>query len=172
MAQVGTLTGLKVPYGERVDAKGDVYIANFGGASVVEYPHGGTKPIASFTTDGYTMDCSVDNKGDLAVGNFDNLSFGQGDVQGFFYGSSTPKRYTSGDCYEDWPPGYDPKGNLFVEGLSGNATHEHVTSPSGTCDGSFVAVMQPFWAYPAGGAPVATLPSGYQSDGEAVSISK
>ena len=41
-AQVGQLTGFDGPYGMCVDAKGDVYVANFDNGTTTEYAHGGT----------------------------------------------------------------------------------------------------------------------------------
>lgn len=262
---VGTLTLADAYGGECVDAKGDVYITQFGNASVVEYAHGGAKPIASFSTDGYTQGCSVDRNGDLAVGNFETLSFGQGDVQIFPRSGGSPQRYTSSECYEMSTPGYDHKGNLFVAATNGDQTfvcelpvgasslrtvnvsqpivdpgsvmwdgkHIAITDPgyqesnhtaimratesasgnlrivgvtvlNGNCDGTLSAVGNTFivgerntpvnekqgnaviginlwcnrfgnvgtdiWPYPAGGAPSANLPSGYDAVGAAVSI--
>jgi hypothetical protein len=56
---VGVLTGLSGPEGGCVDAKGDVYIAEFGNDSLVEFAHGGTKPINTYTPGGEPMGCSV-----------------------------------------------------------------------------------------------------------------
>jgi hypothetical protein len=65
---VGTLTGFNEPYGQCVDKKGDVWITNFQGKSVVEYAHGGAKPIHALNTDGSSDGCSVDpTTGNLAV---------------------------------------------------------------------------------------------------------
>ena len=89
--QIGTVTGVPSPYGECVDGKGDVYVAEFGGG-VLEFAHGGSKPIAQFTTDGYTMGCSVSKKGDLAAGIFDSPSGGQGDIEVFPHGGGAVKR--------------------------------------------------------------------------------
>lgn len=119
---LGTVTGVASPYGECVDGSGNVYVAQFVGG-VVEFAHGGSKPIKQFNTDGYTMGCSVDKRGDVAAGIFQTQSGGQGDVEVFPHGGGTPERFTSNDCYFDWPPGYDDKGNLFVEGLNGSTPH-------------------------------------------------
>ena len=119
---LGTITGVASPYGECVDGTGNVYVAQFAGG-VIEFAHGGSKPIGHFNTDGYTMGCSVDKQGDLAAGVFQTQSEGQGDVEVFPHGGGNPKRFTSNDCYFDWPPGYDDKGNLFVEGLNGGTPH-------------------------------------------------
>ena len=66
------LTGFATPYGECVDEKGDVFILNFDGESIVEYAHGGTAPIATLNDPGEKPSgCSVNPAtGDLAVTNF------------------------------------------------------------------------------------------------------
>ena len=40
-----TLKDFRVPGGECVDAKGDVFVANTGDEDVVEFAHGGSKPL-------------------------------------------------------------------------------------------------------------------------------
>ena len=65
--QVGVLTGFDEPDGMCVDAKGDVYITNFGAGTTVEYAHGGSEPINTYNTGGEPDGCSVNAKGDLAV---------------------------------------------------------------------------------------------------------
>ncbi|MFZ0683190.1 MAG: hypothetical protein WAM84_09960, partial [Candidatus Cybelea sp.] len=84
--QVGMLT-VSSPAGQCVDAKGDVYIANSGGA-VDEYAHGGKKPIKTFTTSGDAFGCSVDKANDLAVTDFLGASYTAGSVTIFPKGSS------------------------------------------------------------------------------------
>ncbi len=69
--RVGTLTGFQSPGGLCVDKAGDVFVTNFGASNIVEYAHGGTKPIATLS-DPYQEpdDCSVDpTTGNLAVAN-------------------------------------------------------------------------------------------------------
>jgi hypothetical protein len=60
--------------------------------------------------------CSVSPNGDLVVGNFD-VGSAPGSIQAFKNASGSPKQYTcpSYGYYE--PPGYDGKGNLYVEVL-------------------------------------------------------
>jgi hypothetical protein len=56
---VGTLKGFYGPERECSDAAGDVFIAD--GNNVLEYAHGGTKPIESFSLAGYaSQSCAVD----------------------------------------------------------------------------------------------------------------
>jgi hypothetical protein len=115
--QVGLLTGFDAPYGQCVDKAGDVYLTTSSGStgSIVEYAHGGTRPIKTLKTDEDPVGCAIDPKtGDLAVVN--DLTGGVADVQIWKDASGTPKDYSNGQsCHEMWPPGYDDKGNLFVE---------------------------------------------------------
>jgi hypothetical protein len=112
--KLNTLTGFNSPYGECVDAKGNTWITNFTGASVVEYGRGGTQPIATLGTNGYSIGCSVSPNGDLAVANFSAAS-GIGNIEVFKLASGKPTEYTNEQDLYLWPPGYDNKGNLFVE---------------------------------------------------------
>ena len=66
--QQGGLSGLQYPYGQCVDAAGDIYITQFFGATITEYTHGGTSPIKTLTGPGFPIGCSVDpTTGNLAV---------------------------------------------------------------------------------------------------------
>jgi hypothetical protein len=67
---VGNLSGFNEPRGLCVDKEGDVYVTDFGGAKVVEYAHGGTKPLATLVDDGDPYGCAIDpTTGNLAVTN-------------------------------------------------------------------------------------------------------
>lgn len=105
--QVGTLTGLIEPYGMCVDAKGDVFIANFGGGNAVEYAHGGSKVLNTYTTGGEPIGCSVDANGDVAV-----TSVGPGEVVIFARGDPSKSTTYTSACTRQWGMGYDDKGNL------------------------------------------------------------
>lgn len=78
---VGKLTGFSDPSGLCVDKAGNVYVANAGAKNILEYAHGGTKPIATLTDESDApFSCSIDpSTGDLAVsGSYG--SFGKGDI--------------------------------------------------------------------------------------------
>jgi len=108
---VGTLTGFNEPYGQCVDKKGNVWITNFGEASVVEYAHGRAEPIKTLSTDGSSDGCSIDpTTGNLAVS-----SWSPGEILVFKHASGTPSIYTSQICSNMMPPGYDDDGNLYVQ---------------------------------------------------------
>jgi len=123
-ALVGTLAGFNFPQGQCVDARGDVWIANFGErssgqhSSIVEYSHGGSTPLKTFVTNGSSGGCSVSPNGDLTVSNFDrDFGYETGSIQVWKDASGSPAEYTSTSCRFLYPPAYDAEGNLYVEGL-------------------------------------------------------
>jgi len=114
--EVGALSGFNEPDGECVDKNGDVFItASIGSTGeLIEYTHGGSNPIKTFVTDGHPIGCSIDPAGDLAVNNV--VPGGGTDVEVWKNASGLPADYRNEtDCPEMWPPGYDDKGNLFIE---------------------------------------------------------
>lgn len=115
---VGKLSGFDTPYGQCVDAKGDVWITNYSGSTVVEYAHGGVTPLKTLQTDGDSVGCSVSPNGDLAVANFGVFAKQQGALLVFKSASGEPSEYVSSMCSNMQPPGYDASGNLYVEGWS------------------------------------------------------
>jgi hypothetical protein len=118
----GTLTGFTDPAGECVDQPGNVFITNTGGEDVLEYAHGGTKPIGTLSDPGYfPVGCSIDpTTGNLAVSNnFATSGSGQGDVVIFTHAKGKPKgHYTDSTINQMLLCGYDDAGNLFVDGLT------------------------------------------------------
>jgi hypothetical protein len=113
---VGRLTGFKGPEGLCADKRGDVWVVNHTGADVVEYKHGGTKPIATLHDHGATpISCSVDpSTGDLAV-----TDWGAGNVSIYADAKGNPKLYAIPSTEWSYFCGYDDKGNLFVDGWTG-----------------------------------------------------
>lgn len=106
------------PYGSCSDEKGDVYVVDFYAFTISEFAFGGTTVTRKLDDDtGYPIGCSVDpTTGNLAVTNFYDLN-GSGGVLIFKNASGTPTQYV-GALY-DWPAGYDPNGNLWVQGEEG-----------------------------------------------------
>jgi hypothetical protein len=157
---MGTLTGFEQPYGLCTDRKGDVWIANDGASELVEYAHGGTSPIATLSEPGeYPEGCSVDTTtGDLAVTNFSSTE-GNGDVAIYAKAQGTPKTYTDSEIANYRFCGYDPLGNLYIDGA--------------TSSGAFV-----FAALSKGGTQFANIslsqkiewPGGVQWDGKWVDV--
>lgn len=157
-----TLTGLSVPGGECVDAKGDVFVANTGGLDVIEYAHGQSTPIATLNDPGYfPFGCDVDpTTGNLAVTNFSkSTSSGGGNIVVYTHARGKPRVYTDSAISGMLLCGYDAKGNLYVDGFSsgtpayavlphGSKTFTNLTlnqkigSPGGVqWDGKYVAIV-------------------------------
>jgi hypothetical protein len=110
---LGAFTGFDEPMGLCVGKKGDVFIAEFNASLLVEYSHGGTSPIQTFSTNGNPEGCSVSPSGDIAVANY--TKSGPGNIQ-VFVSAKKAKSYSNKACSSlYWPPGYDDKGNLYVE---------------------------------------------------------
>ena len=119
-----TLTGFATPGGECVDGKGDVFVPNFDGASIVEYAHGGTAPIATLSDPGEKPSgCAVNPAtGDLAVTNFSGTGSSQnGNVAIYKGASGAPTSYSAANIASYYYCGYDDAGNLLVDGTMGSS---------------------------------------------------
>jgi hypothetical protein len=113
--EVGMLAGFERPYGQCVDARGDVWIADTINFEVKEYQRGGTSPVQTLNTQEPPLGCSVDpTTGNVAVGDFD-FGYGFSELQIYKNGSGSATDYSSSGCFDMWSPGYDSKGNLYVE---------------------------------------------------------
>ena len=110
--QVGTISGdFIVSAAGCVDARGDVFLTAAG--NVMEYSHGGTTPLRTYTPDrGTIVGCSVDAKGDLAI----STSTPGGVV---VYAKGNPnhsKTYSNSECEDQAAMGYDDKGDVIGAG--------------------------------------------------------
>lgn len=126
-ALVGTLIGENgFSQGQCVDMLGNVWFIEYGNidgvlGSAVEYAHGGSTPLKTLNTEGSSIGCSIDpTSGDLAVANVYNAGSGPPNVVVFKNASGTPKIYYNYYCGIPLRPGYDQKGNLYVEGYAGS----------------------------------------------------
>ena len=116
---VGTLTGFGEPRSECADEAGNVWIADIEGRDVIEYPHGGTKPIASLDTFGVPLGCSVDSDGHfLAVAGGVSGTILSIYREGSHGRWSNPTRYSDSALRVPYFCGYDSNGNLFIDGLT------------------------------------------------------
>jgi hypothetical protein len=109
------------PQGECADKAGDVWIANTGASEMVEYPHGGKKPISTLEDPGQQpAGCSVNNTtGDLAVANICNAqSCGNGNLVIYPHASGTAKSYFDERIDHYYSCTYDGNGDLLVAGRS------------------------------------------------------
>jgi hypothetical protein len=115
---VATLTGFGQPRSECSDFPGNVWIADVGGYEMIEYPHGGTKPIVAISTPGAPRGCSVSRiTGDLAV-----TSNANGNVLAVYHHGNRgrwrdPQVYGDSSFRTAAFCGYDAHGNLFVDGV-------------------------------------------------------
>ena len=122
--QVGTIYPPAYPLnGICADNQGDVWVpaGDSGSGYVLEYPHGGTTPIATLYTAGYYPSaCAVDNTtGNLAV---TSVCSGSGcDVHGgsvaiYHRAKGNPKVFKDLQMPLFYFCTYDDTGNLFVDG--------------------------------------------------------
>jgi DNA-binding beta-propeller fold protein YncE len=115
-----TLAGVSDPFGECTDAHGNVFVVDTGNLDVLEYARGNATPKATLSDPGSVpLGCAVDPvTGDLAVTNRETNG-GPGDVAIYRRGHTTPKkRFTNASFNEMVLCGYDPSGNLFVDGVT------------------------------------------------------
>ena len=101
-------------------------------ASLVEYKHGGTTPIATLSCILFNFGCSVDpTTGNLAVTNYSYVSAGGGSVSIFTHAKGSAKVYTDSQIGDFYFCGYDPKGNLYADGTDDADTIPLVELPKG-----------------------------------------
>jgi hypothetical protein len=134
----GQITGFSAPYGQCIDRSGNVYIVDLGSAKIYEFAHGATTPIATATDDyGFPIGCSVDpTTGNIAVSDFYGPNYEPGGIDIFSGGlSGSQTNYADPNLSQAWPGGYDPKGNLYVEGTNTAFATTFVELPAGS--GSF-----------------------------------
>jgi len=97
------------------DGKGNIFVPDV--SEILEYAHGGTKPIATLEDgDGYyePTGCSVDSTtGDLAV---TNDSVYHGNVAIYAGAQGEPTYYSDPEIRNPVFCGYDNQGNLFIDG--------------------------------------------------------
>ncbi len=158
----GILTGFNGPSGLCSDRQGDVFITDTGNQDIIEYPHGGTQPIANLMEfQYYPYGCSVDaTSGNLAVTNFDSNPAGPGSVSIWTNARGAPRTYTAPGFNVYLFCGYDDRGNLYINGANVGTTQTQ------------------FALLPQGGTSFVTFsvnqhigyPGGIQWDGRAVAI--
>lgn len=129
----GRLLGFNDPQGECADTSGNVWIADTGSNRIVEYAHGGEKPLARLADPiGYPAGCAVDGMtGDLAVTNLYDFS-GGGSILVYKSARGTPRVYADPDFYYFYFAGYDRKGNLYVSGATANNAYRLGVLASGS----------------------------------------
>lgn len=117
----GTLTKLAGPDSICADNAGHVWITESDTSEIVEYAHGGTKPIARLQDTGYwPSDCAVNPKtGDLAVANVftSNGEGTPGNLVVYKKAAGKPHAFTTTGVNNYMYVTYDSHGNLFVDGF-------------------------------------------------------
>lgn len=119
----GTLTGFNRPWGLCVDKAGKVFVTDDTAFRILEYAHGGTKPLAILKDPGEDPGgCSVDPAtGDLAVANISTPATAPGDVAIYKEARGARKTYKDPQISFYEYCGYDNQGNLYVDGMKGGA---------------------------------------------------
>lgn len=105
---IGQVAGFSLPYSDCSDKNGNVYVTDLFLDEGFEIAAGTTSIINSWPTGGEAIGCSVSNGGDVSFTNFS-----PGGVMVFPGGGQSGTNYPGPGF--DWPAGYDPHGNLYVE---------------------------------------------------------
>jgi hypothetical protein len=115
---VGVLHGFKAPEGLCVDQRGDVYVLDNRAHDILEYPHGGDRPIRTIKEPRQeVLACSIDPlTGDLAVASNPVESDGPGVIAIYRKANGTPHYYIDRAMAPVTFCSYDNKGNLFIDG--------------------------------------------------------
>ncbi len=120
--QVGALKNphFFLPAGECTDKAGDVFITDEGADLIFEYRHAGTKAVETLqSAAGDPAGCAIDpTTGNLAVTSLGRAS--GGNVAIYSHAKGTPTTYTDPNIYSYFWCGYDPHGDLFVNGQAYN----------------------------------------------------
>jgi hypothetical protein len=149
LKSAGKLTGFEQPEGLCVDKAGDVWVVDFGGEQIVEYAHGATKPKATLKTPAShnPFACTVDPQtGDLAVTAWYGGS-GPGYLYVFAKAKGTPKTYSDSAFHYALYPGYDDKGNLWLDGTASGSAFVYAELAKGKSAFTQVKLKQAI-AYP------------------------
>lgn len=157
----GAITdGISEPSGACSDLKGNVFVANTGTSSVLEYPHGGTTSIGTLETSGeYPTDCAVSPHKTVAVASIESTSGGAGELLLFADEAGSPTVATCPNMQRYYFDGYDGAGNLFVDGETSSGEFAFCEVPKGSSEGSAITLNK-----------VPGFPGGVVWDGKYVAI--
>ncbi|HVN68793.1 MAG TPA: hypothetical protein VMU38_03940 [Candidatus Binatia bacterium] len=125
---VGLMTGFDHPSGQCVEPDGHVWVASTNSRTLLRFAHGVSDPIVVLHTAAYPVGCSVSSNGDLAVAEQPGPSNPKGELTIWRGARTLTARYDV--CPVPFPPGYDDKGNLFVECKDGDLTHVYIRRTS------------------------------------------
>jgi hypothetical protein len=119
---VGVLTDFVWPIGACSDYAGNVFITDWEANKIVEYAHGGTKPIETIRDQFAPSNCSVNPvNGDLAVANYGNLNnrYRAGNIFVYTHGKGKPVKYEGRNGEKFQGCAYDGRGDLLAAGAYG-----------------------------------------------------
>lgn len=154
----GVLTGFTAVHYECVDAAGNVFIANGDANQLLEYAHGGTVPIKTYTESSFVHGCAIDpTNGNLAVSH-DPASPGPGVISVYRHARGKARDYTSSVFGVSFV-GYDGHGDLFVDGESQQGGFVMAELPAGTHSFETVTLNQSI-----------VLPGAIQWDGKYLAV--
>jgi hypothetical protein len=158
-ALVGTLKGFDAVHGGCVDKHGDVFLPNAGDSEIIEYAHGGSKPIATLQDASQSpVGCSVNPKtGDLAVANFGGS--GPGNIAIYAHAQGYPTFYLDQSVFLYYDCAYDDQGNIYVSGGDMNGNFKFAELPSGATSFTNISLNQQIF-----------VPGGVQWDGKYVAV--
>ncbi|MGB8908461.1 MAG: hypothetical protein WCC84_06900 [Candidatus Cybelea sp.] len=118
MSLVGTITGFVFPQGECSDRQGNIWIADTDADQVLEYSRTGTLLNTIVDSYGFPQSCAINPINNaIAVADGDSLDGSPGQVLIYSSPSSSPTVLTNPTqtFYEFL--GYDPSGDLWVDGF-------------------------------------------------------
>jgi hypothetical protein len=112
----GQIGGLSYPQGLFVDSSRNVWVANAGGPTILEYARGSTSPSVTLSDPvGEPADVTVCPNGTVYVSNIVDTSTGTGSIQVYAGGSTSPtgSLFTSGPIVYGLFITCDKAGNVF-----------------------------------------------------------
>lgn len=132
----GTIAHLSGPSSICADNAGHVWILESQTSKILEYDHGGSKPIATLQDPGYwPSDCAINPKtGDLAVANVFTSTGGQGtpgNLVIYKNAAGKPHAFTTSSVNNYMYVTFDASGNLFVDGFGAYNSFALAELPAG-----------------------------------------
>ena len=173
-AKVGQLAGYGMPLGLCVDGAGDIFVTNVppsGAPDIIEFSHGGTKPIQTLNDPGMLPGgCAVNPiSGDLAVANYcpyhQGECGGRGNILIYPHAKGSPRSRRAPGVSHFSYCAHDNVGTLYADGF-GRHSHffELVELPK---SGDNLTPIEIHWTY---SEPEIIDPGGIQWDGKFLAI--
>lgn len=142
--EVGKLDYFTDAAGSCTDAKGDVFVTNYGAADILEFAHGKSSPIRTLIDPSpYAYDCAVDpSTGNLAVVNeYGQSQYSPGNVALYTDAKGNPKTYKINGFSTYASCTYDSEGDLLVGDIESSDVGKFAMLPHGSS--KFAAVSLP-----------------------------